>query len=190
MPPWQRDTTSIVFTENQLSPALIGLSPLATAHPMPLQRQRVRSSTALSCCFHLAMASSTGFGSAAGDRRGTVHPTGFFAFTAPPPPRLKLRHRTATGRAMIQKVRRGGRASAPQCAPVGGGTGPPTPPTAAAERQVAFLRSLTVLLLCRSRRSESLLGGRVRPLPATFPMDCRTLARATGFPRRYCRCLG
>jgi hypothetical protein len=38
-------TTSIVFGENQLSPSLIGLSPLPTRHPKLFQQLRVRTST-------------------------------------------------------------------------------------------------------------------------------------------------
>ena len=34
----QRGYTSIYFEENQLSPSLIGLSPLSTVHPIPFQR--------------------------------------------------------------------------------------------------------------------------------------------------------
>ena len=48
-------TTSIVFGENQLSPSLIGLSPLSTAHPNIFQHVRVRSSTRCYPSFNLAM---------------------------------------------------------------------------------------------------------------------------------------
>ncbi|CAM9810563.1 unnamed protein product, partial [Phaeothamnion confervicola] len=41
-----RRSTSIDFAENQLLPALIGLSPLATGHPLLLQQKWVRSSSA------------------------------------------------------------------------------------------------------------------------------------------------
>src|SRR5262245_43761923 len=40
-----RGYTSIYFAENQLSPSLIGLSPLATAHPGSFQPTAVRAST-------------------------------------------------------------------------------------------------------------------------------------------------
>ena len=39
-----RGYTSIYFEENQLSPSLISLSPLSTAHPSPFQRAPVRTS--------------------------------------------------------------------------------------------------------------------------------------------------
>ena len=58
-----RGTTSIVFGENQLSPALIGLSPLPTSHPMSFQPQQVRASTRFYPRFTLLMGRSTGFGS-------------------------------------------------------------------------------------------------------------------------------
>src|SRR6476659_3611633 len=58
-----RGTTSIVFGENQLFPDLISLSPLATAHPLPFQREWVRPSTRCYPRFSLAMARSSGFGS-------------------------------------------------------------------------------------------------------------------------------
>ena len=58
MPP---GTTSIVFGENQLSPSLIGLSPLPTAHPNIFQHERVRTSTRLYPCFILAMGRSLRF---------------------------------------------------------------------------------------------------------------------------------
>ena len=56
-----RGTTSIVFGENQLSPSLIGLSPLPTAHPKLFQQQRVRASTGLYPSFTLAMGRSLRF---------------------------------------------------------------------------------------------------------------------------------
>ncbi len=54
-------TTSIVFGENQLSPSLIGLSPLPTAHPNLFQQKRVRSSTRCYPSFNLAMGRSLRF---------------------------------------------------------------------------------------------------------------------------------
>ena len=44
-------------------PSSIGISPLATAHPLMLHGQWVRSSSRLSAGFNLAMARSPGFGS-------------------------------------------------------------------------------------------------------------------------------
>src|SRR6476660_2659576 len=51
------------FGENQLSPSLIGLSPLPTAHPLRFQPKWVRSSTRSYPRFNLAMGRSLGFGS-------------------------------------------------------------------------------------------------------------------------------
>src|SRR5436305_15028359 len=51
------------FWENQLSPRLIGLSPLPTAHPPGFQPWWVRSSTRSYPRFNLAMGRSLGFGS-------------------------------------------------------------------------------------------------------------------------------
>ena len=62
-----RRSTSIDFAENQLSPGLIGLSPLATAHPRLFQQAWVRPSSGCYPAFSLAMARSPGFGSPAGD---------------------------------------------------------------------------------------------------------------------------
>jgi hypothetical protein len=56
-----RGTTSIVFGENQLSPSLIGLSPLPTAHPNLFQQKRVRASTRCYPSFTLAMGRSLRF---------------------------------------------------------------------------------------------------------------------------------
>src|SRR6201747_3186921 len=51
------------FGENQLSPSLIGLSPLPTAHPLRFQPKWVRSSTRSYPRFNPAMGRSLGFGS-------------------------------------------------------------------------------------------------------------------------------
>ncbi len=56
-----RGTTSIVFGENQLSPSLIGLSPLPTAHRNIFQHEPVRTSTRCYPCFILAMGRSRRF---------------------------------------------------------------------------------------------------------------------------------
>lgn len=56
-----RGTTSIVFGENQLSPSLIGLSPLPTVHPKLFQQQRVRPSTRCYPSFSLTMGRSHRF---------------------------------------------------------------------------------------------------------------------------------
>src|ERR1043165_2144112 len=55
------------FGENQLSPSLIGLSPLPTGHPPSFQPRWVRSSTRSYPRFNLAMGRSLGFGSRARD---------------------------------------------------------------------------------------------------------------------------
>ena len=55
------------FGENQLSPSLIGLSPLTTGHPPGFQPWWVRSSTRSYPRFNLAMGRSLGFGSRARD---------------------------------------------------------------------------------------------------------------------------
>src|SRR6201747_1618627 len=55
------------FGENQLSPSLIGLSPLPTAHPLRFQPKWVRSSTRSYPRFNLAMGRSLRFGSRARD---------------------------------------------------------------------------------------------------------------------------
>lgn len=75
-----RGTTSIVFAENQLSPSLIGLSPLATGHPLLFQQEWVRSSSACYRTFNLPMARSTGFGSHPGNSSALFR----LAFAAPP----------------------------------------------------------------------------------------------------------
>ena len=56
-----RGHTTICFGENQLSPSLIGLSPLATPHPRSFQPPRVRASTRCYPGFTLDMARSHRF---------------------------------------------------------------------------------------------------------------------------------
>ena len=51
------------FGEYELSPSLIGLSPLPTSHPKTFQRQRVRSSIVFYQYFNLLMGRSLGFAS-------------------------------------------------------------------------------------------------------------------------------
>ena len=51
------------FGEYELSPSLIGLSPLPTTHPKTFQRQLVRSSIACYRNFNLTMGRSPGFAS-------------------------------------------------------------------------------------------------------------------------------
>ena len=79
---------------------MIGLSPLATAHPRLFQQAWVRSSSACYRTFNLAMARSLGFGS---------HPSNSvalfrLAFATPPPYGLSLLDRR-TRCPIIQKVR-------------------------------------------------------------------------------------
>ena len=56
-----------MFGEYELSPSLIGLSLLPTAHPSPFQRKLVRASSACYGTFTLAMGRSLGFASARTD---------------------------------------------------------------------------------------------------------------------------
>ncbi len=56
-----RGSTSIDFGENQLSPGLIGLSPLPTSHPNGFQPVRVRASTKCYLSFTLLMGRSPWF---------------------------------------------------------------------------------------------------------------------------------
>jgi hypothetical protein len=56
-----RGRTKIRFGENQLSPSLIGLSPLPTAHPNGFQPATVRPSTRFYPSFNLAMGRSLRF---------------------------------------------------------------------------------------------------------------------------------
>jgi hypothetical protein len=58
-----RGATSIAFEENQLSPSLISLSLLSTTHPLPFQREWVRTSSQCYLTFILVMDRSLGFGS-------------------------------------------------------------------------------------------------------------------------------
>ena len=60
-----RAYTYIYFEENQISLSLISLLLLATSHPKPFQRSRVRSSTGCYPRFNLLMARSLSFGSTA-----------------------------------------------------------------------------------------------------------------------------
>ena len=57
------------FGENQLSPGLIGLSPLSAAHPSGFHPTPVRASSRFYPAFTLATDRSPGFGSIAADYR-------------------------------------------------------------------------------------------------------------------------
>src|SRR5918992_739370 len=72
------------FGENQLSPSLIGLSPLPTAHPPGFQPWWVRASTPSYRSFTLAMGRSPRFGSRARDYNALFR----LAFATAPPPGL------------------------------------------------------------------------------------------------------
>ena len=93
--------TSMHFGENQLSPALIGLSPLSTGHPNGFQPKLVRSSTASYRCFNLPMDRSTGFGSNACNYSALFR----LGFPAASPIGLTSLH-TITRRLIMQKARR------------------------------------------------------------------------------------
>ena len=80
---------------------MIGLSPLATAHPRLFQQAWVRPSSGCYPTFSLAMARSLGFGSHARDC--SAH---FGLAFAPPPPLGLSSPRTRTRGPIIQKVRR------------------------------------------------------------------------------------
>ena len=93
--------TSMHFGENQLSPALIGLSPLSTGHPNGFQPKLVRSSTASYRCFNLPMDRSTGFGSNACNYFALFR----LGFPTASPIGLTSLH-TITRRLIMQKARR------------------------------------------------------------------------------------
>ena len=88
------------FAENQLSPSLIGLSPLTTGHPLRFQPKWVRASTESYLRFTLPMARSLGFGS------NPCNSSALFrlAFATPTPNGLSLLQRL-TRWPIIQKVR-------------------------------------------------------------------------------------
>ena len=143
-----RGTTSIVFGENQLSPSLIGLSPLPTAHPNLFQQKRVRTSTRCYPSFILAMGRSLRF-------RVCGHALIFalfrLAFAAAPV------HKTLTSRVTSNSPdhnAKGTQSAVPACAD--------QPPTACRHTvsgslslavRRSFHLSLTVLVHYRSRTS-------------------------------------
>ena len=55
------------FGENEISPSLIGLSPLTTTHPLGFQPKWVRSSTQYNPRFNLLMDRSLSFASTTND---------------------------------------------------------------------------------------------------------------------------
>jgi hypothetical protein len=89
------------FAENQLSPSLLGLSPLTTGHPPSFQPRWVRASTGSYPRFPLPMARSLGFGSAACDYDALFR----LAFAPASPHGLTSPH-TVTRWLILQKARR------------------------------------------------------------------------------------
>src|SRR4028118_1410550 len=91
------------FGENQLSPSLIGLSPLPTAHPLRFQPKWVRSSTRSYPRFNLAMGRSLGFGSRARDCRSRRNTALFGLAFATATPHGLTSPRTANSQAHSSK---------------------------------------------------------------------------------------
>jgi hypothetical protein len=91
------------FAENQLSPSLLGLSPLTTGHPLSFQPKWVRASTGSYPRFTLPMARSLGFGSTASDSDALLR----LAF-APASPRGLTLPLTVTRWLILQKARHRG----------------------------------------------------------------------------------
>ena len=60
------------FGEYELSPCLIGLSPLPTVHPKTFQRLSVRSSNKFHLIFNLTIGSSHGFASKTTDHKRPI----------------------------------------------------------------------------------------------------------------------
>ena len=85
-----RGSTSIDFGENQLSPGLIGLSPLPTGHPPGFQPWWVRASTRSYPRFTLPMGRSLRFGSRACHSNALLG----LAFATASPHGLTSRHTT------------------------------------------------------------------------------------------------
>src|SRR5829696_2020191 len=124
------------FEENQLSPSLISLSPLSTAHPRHFQLTWVRPSTESYLRFSLAMDRSLGFGSTACDST----PSSDSLSLRLPLSGLTLPH-TITRRLILQKARHRG--------PRRGDTLTACKPTVSG----TFHLSLTVLVHYRSPRN-------------------------------------
>jgi hypothetical protein len=91
------------FAENQLSPSLLGLSPLPTGHPPCFQPWWVRPSTGSYPRFSLPMGRSLGFGSTACDYDALLR----LAFAPAPPHGLTSPH-TVTRWLILQKARHRG----------------------------------------------------------------------------------
>ena len=97
------------FGEYELSPGLIGLSPLPSPHPEAFQRQLVRSSIRCYPDFNLDKGRSPGFASAASDFYALFG----LAFATAPRLRRLAWPDTATRRFIMQKARRHGLTTAP-----------------------------------------------------------------------------
>ena len=90
------------FGEYELSPSLIGLSPLPTSHPKTFQRQPVRSSTLCYQSFNLPMGRSQGFASNTTDSIALFR----LAFATAPHLKCLTLPATLTRRLIMQKARR------------------------------------------------------------------------------------
>ena len=90
------------FGEYELSPSLIGLSPLPTSHPKTFQRQPVRSSTLCYQSFNLPMGRSQGFASNTTDCIALFR----LAFATAPYLKYLTLPATLTRRLIMQKARR------------------------------------------------------------------------------------
>ena len=90
------------FGEYELSPGLIGLSPLPTGHPKTFQRQPVRSSTVCYYSFNLPMGRSHGFASTATNLVALFR----LAFATDPYLKYLTLLETVTRRLIMQKARR------------------------------------------------------------------------------------
>ena len=90
------------FGEYELSPSLIGLSPIPTSHPKTFQRQPVRSSTLCYQSFNLPMGRSQGFASNTTDCIALFR----LAFATAPYLKYLTLPATLTRRLIMQKARR------------------------------------------------------------------------------------
>ena len=90
------------FGEYELSPSLIGLSPLPTGHPKTFQRQPVRSSTLCYQSFNLPMGRSQGFASNPTDSSALFR----LAFASAPDLKSLTLPVKLTRRLIMQKARR------------------------------------------------------------------------------------
>src|SRR5258706_16358042 len=131
------------FGENQLSPSLLGLSPLSTGHPPSFQPRWVRPSTGSYPRFSLPMDRSLGFGSTARDSIALFR----LAF-APAPHHWLTLPRTVTPWLILQKARHHGHVrrhddALTDCMPTVSGT-------ISLPSRGAFHLSLTVLVHYRS----------------------------------------